>query len=544
MWNNSVQCFLVVYKDSLLCMAAEIAWLTDMNRTFFMGKDVCWCLSQIIPGILHETDTNNQIMLYSELDHSHCINIQMGDFDLFKINKCTNLEINEEACLNIVHILQHPTSCPTPKSTQTTMVNALKKNISTLPVGKYGQSTKQSTKQHHQANEGKSGTEAECVQALRALYSSQSKKKLGAEQYGETHFLSNKGWEKWIKDDVERETTRARQWVEDAEAAVQQEQENVKKAENARLTNSKPEYTFQEIMVTIGDNLSDLAISDHGEDGEDKDEEETEQGQLRQDDEPSWVMRTIAKTVLQQMENIRQQQMKVDQLRPPGCGHAADYFRETDRKYSTFEWRVPAVVKLQTDDDVAAPAPTTFRELIECLDIIPAIWQLPQGTFRAGGGHIRLCCEKPQSNNKFTRSCALCGDHFITHSHWEACWTRKPFTLHIASPAYHHIQIGIGQRHSDSSFIIGGRERLIVIVDVIYLWKAIGVPILLRVRYFLISVSTLWDMIICLCMCKGRIHHSNVLGSYAGCKTANTFQLCLPITVKWETKSYIFYEIH
>jgi len=59
------------------------------------------------------------------------------------------------------------------------------------------------------------------------------------------------------------------------------------------LTKGEPEKTFQEMMVAIGDSLSDLASSDDGEDEEDEDDEETEQGQLSEDDEPGWVMGTI-----------------------------------------------------------------------------------------------------------------------------------------------------------------------------------------------------------------------------------------------------------
>jgi phospholipase/lecithinase/hemolysin len=56
--------------------------------------------------------------------------------------------------------------------------------------------------------------------------------------------------------------------------------------------------TFEEMLVVIGDSLSDLASSDDGEDGEDEDDEETEQGKRSEDDEPGWVMGTITTTVL------------------------------------------------------------------------------------------------------------------------------------------------------------------------------------------------------------------------------------------------------
>jgi len=190
----------------------------------------------------------------------------MRVFALFKMSKHTNLDMKDEACLHIVHILQHLTSHPTTKSRQTTRVNALKKNFSPLLVGKYSESTKHSTQRRHQANEGKSGLDAGNVRALGALHNMQPKKKLAAEKRWETHFLSNEDNEQWIEDSVERETACARKPVEDAEAGVQQEQEDTRKADNVGLTNGEPEKTLQEMMVAIRDNLSDLASSDYGED--------------------------------------------------------------------------------------------------------------------------------------------------------------------------------------------------------------------------------------------------------------------------------------
>jgi len=276
------------------------------------------------------------------------------------------------------------------------MVNAPKKNFSPLPAGRYGKSTKRSTQSRHHANEGKSGLEAERIRAFGALRSLRSKKKLAAEKRRETHFLSNEQKEKWIEDYVERETAGARMRVEDAEAAVQQEQDDMKHAEIVGLTYREPGKRFEEMLVAIGDSLSDLAISDDGEDGEDEDDEETEQGKLSEDDEPGWVMGTITKTVQQRMERFRQKQMKLDELTQPAWEDAADHCRERDKKYGTFESRVPAVVQPQTNDDAPAPPPTTFGELMESVDIVPGISQRPQGTSRPGRDHIRLGSVKPQ----------------------------------------------------------------------------------------------------------------------------------------------------
>jgi len=224
--------------------------------------------------------------------------------------KRTNFDIKDAACLHIVHNLQHPTSRLTTQSKQTTMVNAPKKNFSPLPAGRNGKSTKRSTQRRHQPNEGKSGVEAERIRGLGALRSLRSKKWLAAEKRRETHFLSNEEKEKSIEDFVDRETAGARKRVDDAEAAVQQEQDDMTHAVLAGLMSRKTEKTFEEMLIAIGDSLSDLARSDDGEDGEDEDDEETEKGKLSEDDEPGWVMGTITKMVHQRMERFRQKQMK------------------------------------------------------------------------------------------------------------------------------------------------------------------------------------------------------------------------------------------
>jgi len=107
------------------------------------------------------------------------------------MSKHSNLDIKDTARLHIVQDLQHATSHPTTKSTQTTMVNALKKKFSLLAAEQYRNSTERSTQRHHQANEGKRGLEAERVRALGALRSLRSKRKLVAKKQQETHFITN-----------------------------------------------------------------------------------------------------------------------------------------------------------------------------------------------------------------------------------------------------------------------------------------------------------------------------------------------------------------
>jgi hypothetical protein len=109
------------------------------------------------------------------------------------------------------------------------------------------------------------------------------------------HFLSNKEKEKWIEHYVERETAAANNRVEDTEAAIRQEQEDTEEADNTTGRTRERERTFQEMMVAFGDWLSDITSSDDGDDGEDDDHNETGQGQVREDDEPGWVLGTITK---------------------------------------------------------------------------------------------------------------------------------------------------------------------------------------------------------------------------------------------------------
>ena len=116
--------------------------------------------------------------------------------------------------------------------------------------------------------------------------------------------------------------------MEDAEAAIWQEQEDTEAAENAGLTTREPEKLFYDMMVAIRDSMSDIASSDDGQDGDAEDDDETEKGQLRQDDEPGWVLATITQTVPQRLERFQQKQMTLDELTQPGWENAVNNFGE------------------------------------------------------------------------------------------------------------------------------------------------------------------------------------------------------------------------
>jgi len=278
------------------------------------------------------------------------------------------------------------------------MVNIPKKNLSPLRASKFGKWTMRSTPWRHQANKGNSGLEAERIRAVGASCSLQSKKKLAAEKWWETNLLSNKQKEKWIKDYLEWETAVARKRVEDTETASKQEQDDMRNAEKAGLTTTKPETSFEVMLNAIRDSLSNRASSDNEEDGEDEDDDEEDPvgGKISEDDEPGWVMGTISKTVHYFMERFRQKQMKLDELTQPGWGDEANYFCERDKKYGTIKLKVPVAVQPQTADDAASFVPTTFGVPTETLASVPGKLQMPQVTSRPGCSHMRLGSWKPQ----------------------------------------------------------------------------------------------------------------------------------------------------
>jgi len=140
--------------------------------------------------------------------------------------------------------------------------------------------------------------QVERVRVLGALRSLQSKKQFVAGTQWETNILSNIEKEKWIEDDVDGETTVARPRVADTETATKQERQDMRNADKAGLTTTKPETTSEVMLIAMGDGPSNLPSPDDGEDGdcEDDDEGDPDQGKLSEDDEPGWVLSMITKT--------------------------------------------------------------------------------------------------------------------------------------------------------------------------------------------------------------------------------------------------------
>jgi len=127
--SRSNDVLLFVCRDTSRWMMADFSCLIDIQRDFFDGDVVWWCLSQHIAVILHETHANYQVIMYDYCYYSNWRDGQNADFTLFELIKCTNLDLKDSACLHVLHMVQHPTSGPTTRSTHVTMVNTPKKNF-------------------------------------------------------------------------------------------------------------------------------------------------------------------------------------------------------------------------------------------------------------------------------------------------------------------------------------------------------------------------------------------------------------------------------
>jgi len=171
-----------------------------------------------------------------------------------------------------------------------------------------------------------------------------------------------------------------------------------------------------------------LQVPNNEEDGEheDDDEEDFAGGKLGEDDQPGRVMGTISKTVKYHRERFWLKQTKLDKLTQPGWGDAADDFRESDKKHRTTEWKVPAVVQLQTADDAASSAPKTFGEPIGTLHCVPGRLQMLQLTSPPANSHMHLGSRKAGDTRTQCVPPAGPTARFVYDSEIIACRTHKP----------------------------------------------------------------------------------------------------------------------
>jgi len=319
----------------------------------------------------------------------------------------------------------------------------------------------------------------------------------------------------------------------------------MRKAEQAGLTTTDPETPFSEMLNAIRDCLRDHSSSDDGEDGEDKDDdgEDLAGGELSEDDEPGWVTGTISKHDTASHGVSSPEADEAWSIDAPTLGRRCQLLLREGYEYGMTELKVPAVVQPQTPDDAASSLPTTFCEPMETLDSVPWNLQIPQVTSRPGSSRMRLGSQKPHTQRQSVLPSGLHA-RLGTDSEINAHWTHKLSPLHIESQANYQIEIGFRGRHSDLSTVARAINRQIGIYDNVSILNAIPAPILLCVSFYMISVTKLWDMIIRLCMCKGRIGHATFLNFNSHCLTTDVRDIILPVTVKWDNSNWIADKTH
>jgi len=157
---------------------------------------------------------------------------------------------------------------------------------------------------------------------------------------------------------------------------------------------------------------------------------------------------------------------------------------------------------------------------------------MPQVTSRPRCSHIRLGSWTLQIHGLIASLPPAPKARSVSDSEIKACSTLKLEPLDISPQANYHMEIRFRWRHGDRSFLARGMNRQIAICDNVSFRNVIRVPILLRVSFHLISVTKLWDMIIRLCMCQGRIGHANVQESKSHWLTTDEHDIVLPVTAK------------
>jgi len=247
------------------------------------------------------------------------------------------------------------------------------------------------------SDEGKCCLEAERVWALGGLRSLRSKKRLGAEKWQETHILSNEGKETLIEDQGERETAGAKRRVGEAEAAIEQEQEDTRTAEIAGLTTRELEKKIQGIMVAIRDSLSDLASSDHGKDGDDDDDEDTAQGQLSEDDDPGWVLGTISKPCCSEWRDFVRSRWILTNWHNQDGGTQPTTFMEEISSTAHPNWGFQQSFNCKRMMMELHLHPQNWESLRSVLTLSQGYRKYSKAS-RPGSSHIRLGSGKAQSN--------------------------------------------------------------------------------------------------------------------------------------------------
>jgi len=127
-----------------------------------------------------------------------------------------------------------------------------------------------------------------------------------------------------------------------------------------------------------------------------------------------------------------------------------------------------------------------------------------------------------------------CNTEIITNQELETGSTRSLSCLYISSLPTHYTGNGFRWIYCISLQLICTLFAQHVMSNDISPQNVICVSILICVTILSISVTTLWDMCICLCMWKGSTCHTNDLDSKPCWLAIDQLNIILPLTDKWE----------
>jgi len=130
-----------------------------------------------------------------------------------------------------------------------------------------------------------------------------------------------------------------------------------------------------------------------------------------------------------------------------------------------------------------------------------------------------------------------CSAWFTTDLECEACLTFILIPMHRDFIGNYHKEIRFGWRHGDGPSVSRGMDRQMAIYDDWSLGEVICVPILWCVSYYLISLTTMGDIIIRLCISKGYRGPANVQGSKSSWLATNELDIIFPVTIEWESQN-------
>lgn len=147
----------------------------------------------------------------------------------------------------------------------------------------------------------------------------------------------------------------------------------MRNAKKAGLTTRKAGKKILGMLQAMKYSLRDVESSYDEENREDEaaDEDDTELGNLSNEDKPSIVIGTNSTTVQYLMVTFWQWQIRLVKFTAPAWGDVAHYFGDSEMKYGTAKLMILAVVKLQPNMTAVAPSPTTVGKLMQNLAIIP-----------------------------------------------------------------------------------------------------------------------------------------------------------------------------